>query len=231
MKEGGELGLVVFDIAGTTVRDDDGVGRCFRAALGRAGVEVEAARVNAVMGRPKPDAIRQLMTGHGRRAPDERVVEAAHADFVDRMIRFYATDPGVEAMPGAEELFQELRKRNVRVSLDTGFSRDIVEVLMGRLGWEVVHTLDAIVCSDEVERGRPAPDLIFEAMRRVGVSDPSRVAKVGDTPSDLASGTAAGCGWVIGVTHGTHTRAELAAHPRTHLADSLAEVLEVLGLG
>ena len=50
------------------------------------------------------------------------------------------------------------------------------------------------------------------------------VAKVGDTPSDLQEGTAAGCGLVIGVANGTHTREQLAAHPHTHLIASLQEL-------
>jgi phosphonatase-like hydrolase len=146
------------------------------------------------------------------------------------MIRYYATDPAISEMPGAESLFLDLRRRGIRVALDTGFSQDIVEALMGRLGWEVVRTLDAIVCSDEVANGRPSPDLVFEAMRRVGVNDVRRVAKVGDTPSDLEEGAAAGCGWVIGITHGTHSREQLRRHPHTHIVESLNEVGEVLRL-
>jgi phosphonatase-like hydrolase len=186
--------LVVFDIAGTTVRDDDGVNRSLRDALAAFGVDVDREAINAIMGLPKPVAIRLVMEGVEGRSPDDRRVMMLHEEFVRRMIRYYATDPAISEMPGAESLFLDLRRRGIRVALDTGFSQDIVEALMGRLGWEVVRTLDAIVCSDEVANGRPSPDLVFEAMRRVGVNDVRRVAKVGDTPSDLEEGAAAGCG-------------------------------------
>ena len=82
--------------------------------------------------------------------------------------------------------------------------------------------------SDEVPRGRPFPDLVFRVMELTGVSDVKRVAKVGDTPSDLGEGTAAGCGWVIGVTEGTHTRAQLEGHPHTHLLGSIRELPALL---
>ncbi len=223
--------LVVFDIAGTTVRDDDGVGSCFTSALNATGLRLERATVNRVMGLPKPVAIRYLLTEAGNRIIDDRLVAAVHQDFVTRMIRFYSTEESVAAMPGAEELFVHLRRQSVKVALNTGFSRDIVEVLLGRLGWDVGRTVDAIVCSDEVEKGRPAPDLILEAMRQTGVTDPAKVAKVGDTPSDIAEGLAAGCGWIIAITHGTHNRDELAAHHPTHFADSLAEVGAILRQG
>ena len=53
--------LVVFDMAGTTVNDDDSVNRCLRASLAAAGLSVTAAQVNAVMGLPKPSAIAILI--------------------------------------------------------------------------------------------------------------------------------------------------------------------------
>ena len=44
-------------------------------------------------------------------------------------------------------------------------------------------------------RGRPHPDMIHHLMRVLKVEDATRVAKIGDTPSDLHEGTAAGCGF------------------------------------
>src|SRR5262249_13771038 len=44
------------------------------------------------------------------------------------------------------------------------------------------------------------------------------------TPADLAEGTAAQCGFVVGVTSGSHTRDELAACAHTHLVDTLREL-------
>ena len=50
--------LVVFDMAGTTVNDDDGVNRSVRAALAEVGLAVTPEAVNEVMGIPKPLALR-----------------------------------------------------------------------------------------------------------------------------------------------------------------------------
>ena len=49
-----EIELVIFDMAGTTINDDDSVNRCVRAALENVGVTVTPAEVNRVMGIPKP---------------------------------------------------------------------------------------------------------------------------------------------------------------------------------
>jgi phosphonatase-like hydrolase len=120
-----------------------------------------------------------------------------------------------------------LKESGLKLALDTGFSRPIVNAILQRLDWSNGLLLDATVASDEVARGRPHPDLIFKAMELTGVTDPRAVAKVGDTPSDLLEGTAAGCGLVIGVTNGSHTYGQLAAHPHTHLIPSL-EALPLL---
>ncbi|MBK9137310.1 MAG: HAD hydrolase-like protein [Verrucomicrobia bacterium] len=225
-----KIELVVFDMAGTTVRDDDSVNRCLRDALAAGGLAVSRDEVNAVMGIPKPDAIAALLAQKqpASAPPSAARVAELHNDFLRRMLDFYRTDPSVGPMPGTLKCFAELRRRSVRLALDTGFSRDIVDTILQRLGWNAPGFLDATVASDEVPRGRPHPDLLIEAMRRTGVASASQVAKVGDTPSDLQEGTAAGCGLVIGVTNGTHTREQLASHPHHHLICSLAELPALL---
>jgi phosphoglycolate phosphatase-like HAD superfamily hydrolase len=88
--------------------------------------------------------------------------------------------------------------------------------------------IDADVTSDEVSHGRPHPDMIQHLMTRLGIQDPARVAKVGDTRVDLEEGTNAGCSLVIGVTTGAFTREQLQACPHTHILESVADVPALL---
>jgi phosphonatase-like hydrolase len=218
--------LVVFDMAGTTVLDGEGaVNRCLRESLDAIGIPVEADEINTVMGMPKPEAIRILLDA---RIPDSGVVTdlaaKAYPDFLTCMLCYYQTDPSVAPVPGAEETFATLRAAGVRVALDTGFSRDIADTILERFGWVRDGKIDGSITSDEVARGRPHPDMIQALMARFGLTDASHVAKVGDTPSDLQQGTSAGCGWVVGVTQGSHTAAQLAPYPHTHLIPTVAEL-------
>ncbi len=221
--------LVIFDMAGTTVNDQDGVNRSLRAALDHVGISVTREAVNEVMGIPKPIALTRLIEAsqHPERLAD---LDAIHADFVQRMIRFYQTDPSVHEIAGASETFRRLHDAGIKVALDTGFTRDIVDVVLDRLGWKNSDLIDLTITSDEVERGRPHPDMVEKAIRDLGISEASRVAKVGDTPSDLQEGTAAGCGAVIGVTEGSHNAEQLQPHAHTHLVGSVTDVPGVLGL-
>jgi phosphonatase-like hydrolase len=217
--------LVVCDMAGTTIEDPGAVNGCLRAALAAAGVVVDTAAVDRVMGLPKPEAIRRLLAAAGPAATGADVA-ALHADFVGRMMHYYATDPAVRPLPGAAEALAALRHAGIKVALNTGFSRVIVDVILGRLGWRGL--LDGSVASDEVPRGRPHPDMIRHLMRQLGIDDARNVAKVGDTPVDLEEGSNAGCGVVVGVTTGSFTRAQLQAYPHTHILDSVRDVTGVV---
>jgi phosphonatase-like hydrolase len=225
-----DIDLVVFDMAGTTVDDGDAVARCFREALAHVGVDVDSAAANSVMGMPKPEAIRILV---GRSPHAETLlgrVSGIHAYFVARMSHFYRTDSALREVPGTRSVFEALHRAGIKVALNSGFSRDIAAIIIERLGWAREGLIDASITSDEAERGRPHPDMIQKLMKSVGVSDPRRVMKVGDTPVDLQEGTNAGCGSVVGVTRGTHTRAQLEGYPHTDLVESVADIPTLLGL-
>ena len=224
--------LIVFDLAGTTVKDNKDVHRVLQKALALHGVEISIADANVVMGIPKPVAIRRLLEKRysGSRPITEDWISEIHDVFVKEMIHFYKTDPSVGEKAGVYNTFKKLKQHNLKVVVDTGFDRQITDPLIERLGWKKENLIDASVTSDEVAHGRPYPDLIFKAMELTNTRDAQNVAKVGDTASDMQEGMAAGCGWVIGVTTGAFSRAELQQEKHTHLIENVREVLEILNI-
>jgi phosphonatase-like hydrolase len=225
--------LVVFDLAGTTIEDHDVVARCLVQATEAVGATIDLQQANSVMGLPKPVAIAQLLARHDGMpiTPlDSDRVRAATAVFQEEILRHYRSPGAVVPISGVEETLDTLRESGAKIAIDTGFSAIVADAILDRLGWIADGRVDARVASDEVKRGRPAPDLLLEAMRRCGVVDVRTVAKVGDTPADLGEGRNAGCGWTIGVTYGTHSRAELIGHPHTALIDDIRELPRALGI-
>jgi phosphonatase-like hydrolase len=220
--------LVVFDMSGTTVADGDAVNRALRATLAAAGVTVPPAWADAVMGLPKPIALRLLIERAGR---GDRLSQIAtlHAQFVARMTRFFEEERVAE-VPGTSATFAALHRAGIKVGLNTGFSRPIAQRLIDRLGWARAGGIDASVTSDEVSRGRPHPDMIQRLMAMLDITSSRHVAKVGDTPADLEEGANAACGRVIGVTSGTHTHEQLIAYPHTDLIGSVADLPRLLGI-
>lgn len=212
-------GLVVFDVAGTTVRDRGEVPAAFRAALAAHGLAVDDDTLRGLRGASKRHAVQALVPAGPERAERSGTI---YAEFRRRLVDRYRQD-GVAAIDGAAELFVALRARGIAVALTTGFDADVTALLLEALGWDG-HLVDVVVTGDRVPRGRPAPDLIHAAMEASGVTRCERVAAVGDTVRDLEAGHRAGVRWNVGVLSGAHDRATLAQAPHTHLLASVAEL-------
>lgn len=218
------IALVVFDLAGTTVKDDKDIHKVLQQTLAEHQVTITLEDANAVMGIPKPVAIRQLLEQRytGNKAITEEWIEEIHTAFVERMIAFYKHDASVGEKEGVSDAFKKLKDSKLKIVVDTGFDRQITDPLLDRLGWLKNNLIDGSVTSDEVERGRPYPDMIFRAMELCGVTDVQRVAKVGDTASDIQEGLSAGCKYVIGITSGAFTHEQLEQENPTHLIDRIS---------
>lgn len=212
-----ELKLVVFDMAGTTVKDNGEVPQAFTDALATHGLAVTPQQLNQVRGASKRQAVFDLLPDTPERAARAAVIYTA---FVEHLARRYQT-AGVTAMDGAAPVFQWLRARGLRVALNTGFDRDITKLLLTALQWHE-GVVDAVICGDDVRQGRPAPYLIFHAMEATGVTNVQQVMNVGDTVLDLQAGHNAGVGWNLGVLSGAHRRTQLEAAPHTGLLPSVA---------
>jgi phosphonatase-like hydrolase len=201
--------LAVFDIAGTTVKDEDYVAHAFRNAFIRNGYDISLEQTYPYMGVKKIAAIKALLEKLGGRIADAGTI---HTDFADGMLDFYLYDPAVMPLPYAEEVLQQLKERNIRIALNTGFPRIIADAIVSRLKWRERGLIDDLIASDEVEFGRPQPDMINELMQRAGVTDTSSVAKIGDTEVDVNEGRNAGCGLVVAVTTGAYSASQLASY-------------------
>ncbi len=222
--------MVVFDMAGTTVEDDDNVHQSLIKAMQSKGYTITREDANRVMGYPKPVAIDTLLNENFKVEAGARkeLTDKIHTFFLLDMLHHYRYNPEVKAKPNVEYVFDMLRKRGIKVVIDTGFSRDIADAIIDRLQWRTNNLIDYSVTSDEVKRGRPYPDMIQKAMAEFGITDSAQVTKVGDTPSDLMEGLSAKCGHVIGVTWGAYTRSELEKEKYTHLVDDLMDILKIV---
>jgi beta-phosphoglucomutase len=99
-----------------------------------------------------------------------------------------------------------------------------------RAEWKLRHAgllerIDALVGVDQVQRGKPEPDVYIEAARRLGLS-PSRCAALDDSDPGIRAAAAAGMAIVIQVPDMIASR-EYLAH---HQAASLDDAATILGL-
>ncbi len=214
--------LVVTDLAGTIVHDPGLVIGAFRAGLDAVGVRASDADLVRLMGVDKREAFAILLD----LASDDSQVELALEAFVARAVAD-AESGAYVALPGVGGALTRLAEAGVGVAFTTGFGSEILTALLRTNGW--VASLAGSVASDQVPNGRPAPDIVFEAMRRHGVGDPAAVAVVGDTVVDVGCALAAGAGWAFGVTTGSGSPEELVRAGGMVVADFPAAVDVLLG--
>lgn len=219
------ISLAVLDIAGTTVDVTDGVPDALIRAFGEHGLTVSPAQVQAVRGISKRDAIRALLGAVAPDGADAGLAEGILIRFRSNLGEWYRAHP-IAPLPGAAEAIRELKRRGVAVWLATGFDRELGQEVVRRAG--LAELIDGLATDDDVERGRPAPDLIRFAMARSGVNDPGRVVAVGDTCADLDAAAAAGVGCAVGVLSGAHDQERLSPRPHDLLLPGIGELPEAL---
>lgn len=130
---------------------------------------------------------------------------------------------GVPPMPGALELVDALRAAGTPVALVSNSARDFVELALDTAG--VGPRFDAVLTRDDVEHGKPAPDLYLKACAALG-AEPARSVGLEDTMTGIAAVRAAGM-FSVGVPSfpGVELEADLVARS---LADPA--VREAVGL-
>jgi phosphonatase-like hydrolase len=222
--------LVVFDIAGTTVKDNGEIALAFQSALKEKGYEVPVEKINPLMGYKKPEAIKMMLNEY---EPDstkitEAYINSIHSRFLQIMIDYYTHTADLQSLPHAEEVFKKLQENGIKVGLDTGFSSDITNVIVGRLGWLKDGKVDYVVSSNEVPAGRPQPFMIQKMMQAAGIDDARQVVKLGDTEVDINEGKNAGCLYSIALTTGAFTREQLLPYEPSFIIDDLSELIPIL---
>jgi HAD superfamily hydrolase (TIGR01509 family) len=110
----------------------------------------------------------------------------------------------VQAHEGILELIAGLKARGVKLAVATAAERTNAEWALQELGLRACF--EAAVVDEDVEQGKPAPDVYLEAMRRLGI-EPLHCAAIEDSATGVRAAKAAGLR-VIGVIT-THSPREL----------------------
>ncbi|SHL35652.1 phosphonatase-like hydrolase [Chitinophaga jiangningensis] len=213
-------------MAGTTVNEDNVVYKTVRDAVNARGFDFTLDEVLAVgAGKEKLQAIRSVLAL--RNVADEKLAQEIFADFNQLLDNAYAT-LNVTEQPQAAELFKALHSKGIQVALNTGYSRQVAEMLVQKIGWKIGTDIDTLVTASDVPNNRPHPDMVLYAMQQLGIHDAKEVVKVGDSGIDIEEGKNSGCALSIGITTGAQTYEQLSdAHP-DYVIDQLMELLDVL---
>ncbi len=223
-----EIELVVFDMAGTTVDEGNVVYKTVQKVINDEGYKVSLNDVlNYGAGKEKHQAIMDVLKGCTNSDDVEGTAQKAFSNF-KKALEIAYSNLDVKSFEGTEILFRDLRKKKIKVVLNTGYDFITANNLLVKLGWSVGETIDALVTSDDVENGRPGGDMILKAMEVTGITDAEKVLKVGDSAIDIEEGKSANCGMTAGVLTGAQTREQIQTANPTYILNSLTELRAIL---
>ena len=176
------IDVVVFDLDGVVV-DSEQVWDDVREQLAkeRGGRWHDGAQA-AMMGMSSPEWSAYMHDEIGLRESPEEI----NAEVVERMQERYR-----ERLPlidGAVEAVRRLAPE-FRLGVASSSNRPLIETVLERAG--IAALFDAVVSSEEVAAGKPAPDVYLEAMRRLA-AEPGRTAAVEDSSNGIRAARAAG---------------------------------------
>ncbi len=219
--------MVVFDMAGTTINEDNIVYKTIQKVLNNAGNNFSLQQVLAIgAGKEKRSAIRSIMeTKYGKISTD--YVEELYNIFSIELTNAYNTNE-IYAQNGALNVLNQLKEKSIITILNTGYNSEIANLILEKINWKAGREFDHLITASDVKNARPEPDMILLAMDTFNINNPYIVAKVGDSIIDIEEGKNAGCGITIGITTGAHTYEQLLTAEPDYLVNSLEEILPVI---
>jgi len=207
---------VVFDLDGVLLQSEevwDAVRENYvRERGGRYDEEVQ----RAMMGMSAPEWSRFLH--EAARVPDD--MDEINSEVVRRMLDAYRRE--LPLLPGAVAAVRRTADA-FPLALASSSNREVFEEVLELAG--LTKCFSATVSSEEVERGKPAPDVYLEAARRLGV-DPKRCAAVEDSHAGIRSAKTAGMR-VVAIPNAAYPPDEEALE----LADAVVRSLDDLTVG
>ena len=177
------IAALILDMDGLLVDSETASWEAMRLFLRGHGHEMLPSTAEDALGRRLPEAMAAVAAAYDLEVPVDELVIAFGA------MRLEALCGNVVPMPGAVELLEWAAVSGLPRALATSSFRDQAEValteaaLMGRFDVEVTR--------DEVQLGKPAPDLFLLAAERLGVS-PQTCVVFEDAPAGLEAAARAG---------------------------------------
>ena len=115
-----------------------------------------------VMGTGRKNVIKTFLENFGDDLPIEKMYEEK-----DNQLFYIIENQGIPLKKGVKELFSMLKEKNYKIALATSAKRERVEKQI-KDKW-LKESFDAIVCGDDVEKGKPSPDIFLKAAKEIDV--------------------------------------------------------------
>jgi len=219
--------MVIFDMAGTTIDEDNLVYKCIRKALEMHNFTTDLDTVlYYCAGKEKLDAIKSVIHKIHPDAVSDNLVFSIYQTFRELLEEAYEIAP-VSLFSGAETVFGYLRETDIKIVFNTGYDNPTAMKILQKVNCLPGNIIDALVTADMVANARPAPDMIQYALQLYDVSALECI-KIGDSITDIEEGKNAGVKFTIGITTGAQSFEMLQQAQPDEILDDLVDLIPVI---
>jgi HAD superfamily hydrolase (TIGR01509 family) len=204
---------VVFDFDGTLVDSMKIIYETLNDALSKRSLPtIELDLLGRMAGRPISDIIRVKVD------VPESTIETIETDVFRAYVQFCRTN--CQLLPNVENILKILKSRRVKLGLLTTTPRKPLEIVVNKLA--LTCYFDIMLAKEDV-RNKPDPDGLERIIRTFGISK-NECLYVGDSPTDVLTGKAAGVK-TIAVTTGVTTIEQLRENKPDIIITDLEQLL------
>jgi len=182
------LAAVIFDMDGVLIDSEPIHLEATRALLAEHGIDYSPDLEENFYGCTDRDVFRALRARYDLGADEGELADA----WVGRVVR--VLDRPLEPMTGVPEVLHTLRAAGLRLALASSSAPPIIVATLAGLGLSDVF--EFTVSGHDIERGKPAPDIFVEAVRRLGLPRDACLV-VEDSFNGLSAASAAGVPCVV----------------------------------
>ncbi|CAF1087928.1 unnamed protein product [Adineta ricciae] len=180
-----ELDAVIFDVDGTLIDTVDYHAKSWYDALQHYNIKCNLPDVRMQIGKAADQLLPVFATEEQIKKYAEEIKARKARLFQDNYLE------KVRPFPGVRELFEMIKKRNVRIALASSAQQDELELYK-----DIAKVSDLVDCqtssnSKDVKRSKPYPDIFLAAMKLLKNARNDRVVVIGDTPWDAQAALAA----------------------------------------
>jgi len=209
---------VIFDLDGVLLDSEQVWDEARRQLVSESGGRWHGRAQKDMMGMSSPEWSRYVNEKLGVDLPPERISD----DVVRRLTDLYRKR--LPLLPGATEAVERLAA-HWPLGLASSSNREVINLVLELAG--LGSQFEVTVSSEEVGRGKPAPDVYLETARRLGRA-PSRCAAIEDSHNGILSAAAAGMR-VIAIPNHAFPPGQEALSAATRVLPSLDDLtVEVL---
>ena len=153
---------VIFDMDGVIFDTERVYLEIWKSVFEKYGYKMTKELYITVMGTGRKNVIKTFLENFGDDLPIEKMYEEK-----DNQLFYIIENQGIPLKKGVKELFSMLKEKNYKIALATSAKRDRVEKQI-KDKW-LKESFDAIVCGDDVEKGKPSPDIFLKAAKEIDV--------------------------------------------------------------